>query len=414
MRQRSRNASPTISVTGRNGLNTGMIVTEMLVSSLAVLATLCYASVLDIKDRRVPFRTWYPMLIVGIPATVGLFFQKSGNLGLILCYLSFVVTLLYDNYIDRDEKNQKFNILFLFTVLILPALSWFVFSQNANLLIIQCYVLYVILFFYVYYYDNVLIKREKAKKKTNNNKKTSANVQNTVLDGLRKYYFFIIVFIFVFVSSYLGFRGSWGNYFYLIPLIVIFSALFYFFGLRDFIGFADVWALIFIALCIPLFPADPFFGYPPLKFLPFSVLINSLLLNLVAPLGIFLMNIAKRNWAPFPIMFLGFPVKGDKIQNSWGFVMEVIEEKDGNINRRFEGFWRMLLKLLKGEGRGVYTRDLRENPKKFEKELILFQKADKVWISYAVPFIIPITAGLISAIVFGDFLFVIMKMATGV
>jgi len=33
-----------------------------------------------------------------------------------------------------------------------------------------------------------------------------------------------------------------------------------------------------------------------------------------------------------------------------------------------------------------------------------------VWISYAVPFIIPITAGLISAIFFGDFLFAIMKI----
>jgi len=32
-----------------------------------------------------------------------------------------------------------------------------------------------------------------------------------------------------------------------------------------------------------------------------------------------------------------------------------------------------------------------------------------IWISYAVPFIIPITCGLITAIVFGDFLLAIMN-----
>jgi preflagellin peptidase FlaK len=40
----------------------------------------------------------------------------------------------------------------------------------------------------------------------------------------------------------------------------------------------------------------------------------------------------------------------------------------------------------------------------------MYRKAGTVWISYAVPFIIPITAGLISAIFFGDFLFAIMKI----
>ena len=390
-----------------------MILYPMVISAAAVLATLVYASYLDIKDRRVPFRTWYPMLIVGIPATTLLLYQLSNNLGLTFCYITIVATLLYDWYIDSETRSKRFDYLFLGIVLILPALSWFVFSQNTIVLIIQSYVLYVALFLFVYYYDNIRIKKEKKTKKTGDKKKTGNNEQNTLTEFLRKYYYFFIVFIFVIVSLYFGIGGDWGNYYYVIPLIAIFCAAFYFFGLREFFGGADAWVLIFITLCIPLFPVEPFFGYNPLKFLPFTVLIDALLLNLIAPLGIFLMNVAKRNRAPFSIMFLGFPVKGEKIQNSWGFVMEVIEEENGIIKRRFVGFWKMLWNLLKGEGRGVYTKDLRQHPDEFASELAMYRKAGTVWISYAVPFIIPITAGLITATIFGDFLFACMKLLVG-
>ena len=61
----------------------------------------------------------------------------------------------------------------------------------------------------------------------------------------------------------------------------------------------------------------------------------------------------------------------------------------------------------------VYTKDLREHPEKFSRELATYRKAGSVWISYAVPFIIPITTGFVTAVVFGDFLFAIMKIFTG-
>ena len=389
------------------------IIYPLVISAIAVLVTLTYASYLDIRDRRVPFKTWYPMLIVGIPATVVLFYQHSLNLGLTFCYITVAATLLYDGYIDNETRSKRFDYLLLGIILILPALSWFVFSHNASVPIFQSYVLYVALFLFVYYYDNIRIKREREKKKTGNKKKTGTNIQNTFTEYLREYYYFIIMFILVFVSLYFGIRGDWGDYFYVIPLIAIFCAAFYFIGLRNFFGGADAWALIFITLCIPLFPFEPFLGYNPLKFLPFTVLINSLLLNLVAPLGIFIMNATRRNWAPFPIMFLGFPVKGENIQNSWGFVIEVIKEENGIIKREFVGFRKMLWDLLKNKKRGVYTKDLREHPEEFQKELALYRKAGTVWISYAVPFIIPITAGLITAIIFGDLLFACMKIVAG-
>jgi preflagellin peptidase FlaK len=111
-------------------------------------------------------------------------------------------------------------------------------------------------------------------------------------------------------------------------------------------------------------------------------------------------------------MFFGFPVNGEQIQNEWGFVMEDFEERKGIVSRKFVGFWDSIKRMYSGEGR-IYTKDLREHPEDFQKELSLYRKAGTVWISYAVPFIIPITAGLIIAIIFGDLLFAFMERIAG-
>ncbi len=177
-------------------------------------------------------------------------------------------------------------------------------------------------------------------------------------------------------------------------------------------GGADAWALIFIAFCVPTFPLTPLLDTPPLGFFSFSVLINALILNLAAPVGIFIINVVKKNRAPIQYMFFGFPVSGEKIQDSWGFVMEDFIERNGKVERKFIGFWDSLHRMRSDEGR-VYTKDLRERPEEFEKELGVYKKAEKVWISYAVPFILPITVGFISAIILGDFLFAIIKILSG-
>ena len=86
--------------------------------------------------------------------------------------------------------------------------------------------------------------------------------------------------------------------------------------------------LYFIAFCIPTFPFTPLLGDPPLGFLAFSVLINALMLNMVAPLAIFVINVIRKNRAPLMYMFFGFPVNGDRIQHEWGFVMEDFSEEE--------------------------------------------------------------------------------------
>ena len=84
-----------------------MIFYPMVISAVAVLVTLIYASYLDIRDRRVPFRTWYPMLVVGISATIVLFYQQTGNISLIVGYLTLIASFFYADYLDNHDPEPR-------------------------------------------------------------------------------------------------------------------------------------------------------------------------------------------------------------------------------------------------------------------------------------------------------------------
>ena len=197
-----------------------------------------------------------------------------------------------------------------------------------------------------------------------------------------------------------------------IVLVAIFCGFFYFFQAANLFGGADAYALIIITACIPFFPVEPYFGIPPHGFFPFAVLTNAVLINIAAPVAIFAKNLFEGNRAPLPCLFLGFPVDGKTIQNEFGFVMEDIDEEDGRIVRQFVGFAGSLGRMVRGERR-IYTKDLRLHPKDYEREIALYRKAGRVWISYGIPFIIPIAAGFLAALFMGDILFVIMATIAG-
>ena len=373
----------------------------MVISAIAVLITLIYASYLDIKDRRVPFKTWYPMLIVGIPASVWLLYIKTGNFSLIAGYLALIVSFFYANYLDSHEPGEKFRFEYLAVTLALPLLAWLVLPATFSVTLVPWYAMFAGIFAYISY---ITYKQKPEGKIKPKKKRQESNIE----DALSRWYFILIVMIFA-ITSLILFFSSWGAPALFVLLPAVFCGVFYLFGRMHLFGGADAWALIFISFCVPTFPFTPLLGNTPLGFLAFSVLINALLLNLVAPLGIFAINIVRGNRAPLMYMFFGFPVKGDTIQQEWGFVMEDFEEKKGITNRKFIGFWDSIKRMYAGVGR-VYTKDLREHPEEFTAELAIYKKAGTVWISYAVPFIIPITAGLITAIVFGDFLLAIMRV----
>jgi archaeal preflagellin peptidase FlaK len=388
----------------------------MAISAVAVLATLIYASYLDIRDRRVPFIHWLPMLAVGVCCTGWLFWQDSANASLVSGYFSIVAAFLYADYLDNRGRTDSLGLTwyyrkdaiftYLFLVLALPVLSWFVLAPSVNPQLAAWYAMLAGILLYVTWmeYTGKFDETE-----TPGREKKGAAVTETI----GRWYFVLIILIYVITTALQLFRaGGWGTPALILLLSLVFCGVFYTFGRMHLFGGADAWALIFIAFCVPTFPFTPLLGSPPLGFLAFSALINALLLNLVAPLGIFIINLARGNRAPLMYMFFGFPVRGEEIRKEWGFVMEDFKVKNGVVNRKFIGFWDAIRRMYAGEGR-VYTRDLREQPEKFSSELAIYRKAGTVWISYAIPFIIPITAGFVSAIVFGDFLLAAMTMAVG-
>jgi archaeal preflagellin peptidase FlaK len=392
------------------------ILYPLVISAIAVLVTLTYASYLDIRDRRVPFVYWLPMLGIGIICVVYLLWQTTANLSLIFGYLSIVFCFLYADYLDSRGRTdslgltwyyQKSSIFYyLALVLVLPILSWFVLAPSVNIQLFPWYAMYAGVLSYVTYKEFKSVSDEDVSTKRQKKKVD-------ISDFINRWYFVLIILIFSIVSLIMLFTpGGWGSQALVILLLSVFCGVFYLFARMHLFGGADAWALIFISFCIPTFPFTPLFGMPPLGFLSFSVLINALVLNLVTPIGIFFMNCIRRNRAPVMYMFFGFPVSGERIRDEWGFVMEDIEERKGTINRRFIGFWDSVRRMYTNEGR-VYTKDLREHPEKYQKELAMYRSAGSVWISYAVPFIIPITAGLVTALIFGDLLFALMKVIAG-
>ena len=354
-------------------------------SSLAIGITLIYASFRDIRDRRVPFPTWYPMLAVGIPASAWYFWESGGGAAACTGFLALAGILLYILYLDTTDTKAAYRPAYLAVALALPALAWLVLPGDPRTDLLLLWGLLAACLVYATFLD----LRERA-------------------TAFRIWYPVPVTGIVVAATVILVSTGTWRPDALAIGIAAIFCMVFYVFVALHFFGGADGWALIFIALCLPVFPIEPLWGSPPLRFLPFSVLANAVILNLAAPLAIFSYNLIHGNRAPFPYVFFGFPVPGARIRDAYGFVMEEIADRDGVLERRFIGIAASLSRMVAGGPKRMYTKDLREHPDQYRSEIELYRRAGSVWISYAVPFIVPIAAGFLTAVIRGDILFTVM------
>ena len=132
---------------------------SMVISAIAVLITLLYASYLDIRDRRVPFIYWLPMLAVGICCTGAMLWQTSGNAGLIVGYISLVASFLYADYLDNRGRTDSPGLTYYYRkgsifyylafVLLLPAVSWFLLAPSVNMQLVFGYAVFAAIFLYV-------------------------------------------------------------------------------------------------------------------------------------------------------------------------------------------------------------------------------------------------------------------------
>ncbi|HJJ49976.1 MAG TPA: hypothetical protein O0X01_00410 [Methanocorpusculum sp.] len=186
------------------------------------------------------------------------------------------------------------------------------------------------------------------------------------------------------------YASPWAMYVFVISVVVaLVMAIFTFFGL---FGVADGKALILLSLVVPVTPFAEWI-FPSLAL---SSLVNGAVFALIVPIVFLIRNLAAKNKAPFWLMCSGKPVPGDSITKYFGFVSEEITEKDGIISRNFSRAHSSIRALRTQSEMSI--RNLRENPDTYASNLDLYKKAGSVWISYGVPFMIPITVGYLFAL----------------
>jgi len=155
-------------------------------------------------------------------------------------------------------------------------------------------------------------------------------------------------------------------------------------------GGADAKALMALSLLFPLYPLlgpFPMFGPGPLlaqEAFPFSLLIllYAGLISLVVPLALFLVNL-KRGDRVFPAMFVGYRMDINLVESKHVWPLDRIE--DGHIVARSAA--------IPDDDIGPQLEALRA------------AGAARIWVTPKIPFLVPMTFGVLIAVLVGNFVF---------
>ncbi|HID26990.1 MAG TPA: peptidase A24 [Methanosarcinales archaeon] len=191
---------------------------------------------------------------------------------------------------------------------------------------------------------------------------------------------------------------------YLVSVLFIYVFVYFLFRLSAF-GGADAKALITLSIIFPKFPEIDVFGYqfpitgvPILDLFAFSILGNAVILPIFLPFVLFIYNLVNLSIEEIrqKPLYLFFAFKKD-INKLQGHIKLIEEYKqiDGRVQARFK--W----------GMNEITSDVIKELKDFEAKGLIEQK---VWVTYKLPFMIPITAGFFTAVIFGDLIFFILNI----
>ena len=186
---------------------------------------------------------------------------------------------------------------------------------------------------------------------------------------------------------------------------IIFVFVYVLFQLGAF-GWADAKSLIVLAIIIPVYPQImvnglelPITGVPLIDLFSFSVFGNAVLLTIVVPCSLFIYNVLTLTWHEIverpAYLFVGF--KTD-ISNLLGRHIKLIEERfvsGGEVKTRFR--------------RGGVEID-EETVRELETFAAQGLIESRVWVTPGLPFMIPITLGFFTAVLFGDLIFYITKL----
>lgn len=193
---------------------------------------------------------------------------------------------------------------------------------------------------------------------------------------------------------------SWGFSFVFMFALMYF--LYYFFqwiGMAG-IGGADAKALIALALMFPYYPVVYLAGMTlPISdtshsfIFSFAVFGNALVLNFIVPVAILVMNLFSvpfRELMANPLgSFTGYKMRVENLKNKHVRLMHRYTEVNSNIitKRAFGG--------------GDIDESTYNDLMKWKSEGKI---PEKVWVTPKIPFLIPITLGLLAAVVYGDIL----------
>ncbi|HWR25035.1 MAG TPA: A24 family peptidase C-terminal domain-containing protein [Methanosarcina sp.] len=186
--------------------------------------------------------------------------------------------------------------------------------------------------------------------------------------------------------------------------ILVFVSIYILFQLGAF-GGGDAKGLIVLSILFPLYPAFsfsgetyPLLGLPPVGLFTFTVLGNALLLTTLAPLGMFCYNLlhfspemAKK---PF-YMFIGYKTEVSSLKHKkyLGLLEKFELDESGSLKRSF--------------ARTGLNFDADQKPELEEyMKKGLIEK--EIWVTPGLPFMISITGGFITSIIFGDLIFYIV------
>ncbi|MEM3851554.1 MAG: A24 family peptidase C-terminal domain-containing protein [Methanomassiliicoccales archaeon] len=149
-------------------------------------------------------------------------------------------------------------------------------------------------------------------------------------------------------------------------------------------GGADAKALLLLLLLFPVYPAPLIAAQPPFfeNFtfpLFLSVLLMAAIFSMAVPLWNLLHNAIKHEWM-FPEMLLGRRIEVWKVNLEKHWLLESIDADGSRVRMRHPG---------------------KEDDRK-QLDAIVSARWKRVWVSQKVPFVVPITAGLLFVLLLGS------------
>jgi preflagellin peptidase FlaK len=192
--------------------------------------------------------------------------------------------------------------------------------------------------------------------------------------------------------------------------VVVFTVVYILFQFGAF-GGGDAKGLIVLSVLFPTYPVFkisgeiyPLLGLPPVGLFAFTVFGNALLLTTLVPLGMFCYNLL--HFSPEMVknplyMFIGYRTEISSLKNKkhLGLLEKFELDETGSLKR---GFVRTGLN---------FDADQKPELEEYLKKGLI---GKDIWVTPGLPFMLSITAGFITAVIFGDLIFyTVMRVITG-